>query len=142
MLYLFCQQEEEHDNEIPLPEKLSSVDNIRVRIEDLDDYFQQKRGSTGIPLAAYTREDVALPAGTAEDPDPGFGTPSILEELIQRAPHIGVTFKNDNEMVWDAVRHVCHEGPAWGWVQAYNRGLIILQGVPPTEGEGETMVTP
>ena len=24
-------------------------------------------------------------------------------------------------MVWDAVRHVCHEGPAWGWVQAYAR---------------------
>ena len=24
-------------------------------------------------------------------------------------------------MVWDAVRHVCHEGPAWGWVQAYTR---------------------
>ena len=58
-------------------------------IEDLDDYFQQKRGSTGIPLAAYTREDGALPTGTAEDPDPGFGTPSILEELIRRAPHVG-----------------------------------------------------
>ena len=24
-------------------------------------------------------------------------------------------------MVWDAIRHVCHEGPAWGWVQAYAR---------------------
>ena len=24
-------------------------------------------------------------------------------------------------MVWDAVTHVCHEGPAWGWVQAYAR---------------------
>ena len=24
-------------------------------------------------------------------------------------------------MVWDAVRHVCHEGLAWGWVQAYTR---------------------
>ena len=24
-------------------------------------------------------------------------------------------------MVWDAVRHVCHEGPAWGWVQGYTR---------------------
>ena len=82
MLYLFCQQEEEHDNEIPLPDKLSSVHNIHVTIEDLDDYFQRKRGSTGIPLAAYTREDVALPPGTAEDPDPGFSIPSILEELI------------------------------------------------------------
>ena len=51
-------------------------------IEDLDDYFQRKRGSTGIPLAAYTREDVALLSGTAEDSNPGFGTPSILEELI------------------------------------------------------------
>ena len=41
----------------------------------------------------YTREDVALPVGTAEDPDPGFGTPSILEQLIQRVPHVGITFK-------------------------------------------------
>ena len=40
VLYLFHQQEEEHNNEIPLPDKLSSVDNIHVMIEDLDDYFQ------------------------------------------------------------------------------------------------------
>ena len=41
-LYLFHQQEEEHNNEILLPDKLSSVDNIFVTIEDLDDvdYFQ------------------------------------------------------------------------------------------------------
>ena len=82
MLYLFCQQEEEHNNEIPLPDKLSWVDIIHVTIEDLDDYFQRKRGSTSIPLAAYTREDVALLAGTAEDPDHSFSIPSILEELI------------------------------------------------------------
>ena len=40
VLYLFHHQEDEHDNEIPLPDKLCSVDNICVTIEDLDDYFQ------------------------------------------------------------------------------------------------------
>ena len=69
-----------------------------------------------VPLAAHTREDVNLPP---DDEDPAFGTPSILMEMTQHAPHTGATYHADNEAVWDAVLHVAHEGPAWGWVQSF-----------------------
>ena len=65
---------------------------------------------------AYTREEVNL---SPDGEDPGFGTPSFLKEMIQRAPHTGVTYHADNEAIWDAVRHVAHKGPAWGWVQSF-----------------------
>ena len=117
-LYRFKTSEEEYDNDIELPERLTSVDNIRTVLEDLDDYFERKRGCTGIPLAAYTRTIQAIPE---VDVDPGFGTPSIIRELIRRAPHAGPTALTDNEAVWDAVRHVTHDGPGWGWVQAFSR---------------------
>ena len=117
-LYTFKQQQEEHDNEVPLPDKFTNVDNIRVCLENLDDYLRRKRGISGVPLAAYTREDVNLPL---DSEDPGFGTPSILKEMIRCAPHTGATYYADNEAVWDAVQHVAHEGPAWGWVQSFAR---------------------
>ena len=91
-------------------------DNIRVCLENLDNYLQRKRGISGVSLAAYTREDVDLPP---DGEDPGFGTPSILKEMIRHAPHTGATYHADNKAVLDTVQHVAHEGPAWGWVQSF-----------------------
>ena len=54
-LYRLKEADDEYDNDIELPEKLSNVENIRVVLEDLDDYLERKRGVTMIPLAAYTR---------------------------------------------------------------------------------------
>ena len=96
----FKQQEEEHDNEVSLPNKFTNVDNIRVCLENLDDYLQRKRGISGVPLAAYTREDVDLPP---DGEDPGCGTPSILKEMIRCAPHTGATYHAGNKAIWDAV---------------------------------------
>ena len=109
-LYAFKQQEEEHDDEVPLRHKFTNVENIRVCLENLDDYLQRKRSISGVPLATYTREKNDLPP---DGEDPGFGTPSILKEMIQCAPHTGATYHADNEAIWDGDRHVAHEGPAW-----------------------------
>ena len=38
-LYQHKEQEDEYSNEIMLPEKLASVDNIRMALEDLDEYL-------------------------------------------------------------------------------------------------------
>ena len=117
-LYQFKESETEHDNEIPMPEKLTSIENIRVVLEDLDHYLESKRGVTGIPLAAYTRSD---PNVAPENEDPTFGAPTILAEMIRRAPHTGPTYATDNLAVWDVVRHITHDGPGWGWVQPFAR---------------------
>ena len=118
-LHRFKESEDEYkNNDIELPEKLTEVENIRTVLEDLDDYFERKRGVTGIPLAAYTRPLNTVPPLNL---DPGYGRPSIIQELVRRAPHTGPTALTDNEAVWDAVRHVTHDGPGWGWVQMYSR---------------------
>ena len=51
-LYEFHLQEEEYDNDIDLPDKLTSVESIRMVAENLDQYLLRKRGINGIPLAA------------------------------------------------------------------------------------------
>ena len=43
-LYRFKTSEEEYDNDIDLPERLTTVENIRTVLEDLDDYLERKRG--------------------------------------------------------------------------------------------------
>ena len=114
----FLKQEEEHDNSINLPAKLTSIDSIRASLEKLDQYLKQKHGKTGIPLAACTRERIDLPTGTLDDPDPGFGELPFLWEMVQCGPHVGDTYKSDNTMVWDTIMHMTHAGSAWGWVQS------------------------
>ena len=117
-LYRFKTSEDEYDNDIEVPERLTAVENIRVVLEDLNDYLERKRGCTGIPLAAYTRTMQTIPPTNM---DAGYGRPSISAELIRRAPHSGPTALTDNEAVWDAICHVTHDGPGWGWVQAFSR---------------------
>ena len=88
-------------------------------LEDLDNYLECKRGVPGIPLAAYTRENPTVP-NEADDPY-GFGNPTILAEMIRRAPHEGPTAATDMIAVWDVIRHITHDGPGWGWVMPFSR---------------------
>ena len=46
-----------------------------MALEDLDEYLLQKCSTTGIPLAAYTQEEVFLPPEMAENPDEEFSNP-------------------------------------------------------------------
>ena len=119
LLYRIKEAEDEYDNEVELPGKLSSVDNIRVVLEDLDNYLERKRGATGIPLAAYVRENPDVQPETT-DPN-GFGTPTILAEMIRRASHQGPTATTDMVAVWEVIWHITHDGPGWGWVMSFAR---------------------
>ena len=42
VLYQHKEQEDEYDNDIALPAKLASVNNIRIVLEDLDEYLLWK----------------------------------------------------------------------------------------------------
>ena len=39
-----------------LPAKIVKVDDVRINIEDLDDYLLEKRGESGLPLAYVVRD--------------------------------------------------------------------------------------
>lgn len=112
------EEDNDEDGDINLPSKLTTIDKVRVTLEDIDDYLNRKKGISGVPLAYVVRPDIALP-DMADDP--GFGLPSYLLEMISRAPHAGSFFQRDNVAVWNVICHVTHEGPAWSWVQSYVR---------------------
>lgn len=109
-------EDEETDDELKLPTPLAKIENVRVTLEDLDDYFRRKLGDNGCPLAYVVRETAELPVV-----DPGFGLPTYADEMIARAPLQGVSFQRDNVSVWNVIRHVTHGGPAWNWVSAHQR---------------------
>lgn len=88
------------DDDVHLPAKLTTIDKVRLTLENIDDYLIRKRGISGVPLAYVVRPDVALPV--AGD-DPGFGNPSFALEMIRRAPHTGSFFQRDNIAVWNVI---------------------------------------
>ena len=86
-------------------------------LEELDHYLLLKRGVSGIPLAYLVRTDV-VPGD-----DPGYGEPSITEDLIARAPHgpNNVIYTTDNRHLWTIIRNMTQGGFAWVWIAALDR---------------------
>ena len=110
--------ETEAEENVPNPPALTSVNTIRECLENLDFYFQTKRGSRGHPLAYVTRADEAVPAIAN---DLGYGLPDHDSELIRRGDHTAHHFAADNVLVWGVIRTVTHEGPAWSWVMRFSQ---------------------
>jgi hypothetical protein len=116
-IYQLLEQDETEEG-LALPAKLTMPDQARECIENMEDYLLRKKDETGCPLLYIIRLLVALPLPAD---DPGFGLPSFSEEMITRAPHVGPEYEHDNRLVWDLVRYVTHGGPAWDWVSAFAR---------------------
>ena len=126
MRYELENSDEDTDPEYPQP--LKKVEDVKKVIEDMDDWLNRKLGTCGSPLAYVTRPDV-LPPGHADipqevrqaNPDPGWGMPSLPDELIRRTRHDGNYFEQDLKEVWNMIRHVTHGGPGWNWVSGFAR---------------------
>jgi hypothetical protein len=65
-----------------------------------------------------TRVDVDAP-DLADDP--GYASPSVDDEMIRRASHVGDTYDQDNKELWSIIRHITHGGPGWNWVSVHSR---------------------
>ena len=63
-----------------IPDKMKSVAQIRVTIDDLDDYLKRALGMSGAPLAYVTRDEVEPLEGIYENK-------LDEDEIIERAPH-------------------------------------------------------
>jgi hypothetical protein len=137
-VYRLKEVEDEETDELKLPTPLAKIENVRVTLEDLDDYFRRKLGDNGCPLAYITRDRAELP-----EVDPGFGLPTYADEMIARAPLTGVSYQRDNNMVWNVIRHVTHGGPAWNWVSAHQRSCNGRAAYIALKGHylGETLTT-
>ena len=85
-------------------------------MEAFDQYLLNKRGIAGTPLAYLVREVV--------DPqdDPGFGTPTITEDLINRAPHgDDPVYVEDNHFLFTLLRNLTQDGFAFTYVKGQAR---------------------
>jgi hypothetical protein len=104
-----------------MPDKLVKTEKVREVIENIESVLFTMKGINGVPLLYVVRDLVALPTGQGDDVDPGFGLPTYTQEMIRRAPHIGVYFREAQKSVWNIIRHVTHGGPGWNWVQSFAR---------------------
>jgi hypothetical protein len=119
-IYLLKEVDED-STKIDLPDKLLKTDKVREVIENIESTLLAMKAINGVPLLYVVRDLVALPTGIGEDVDPGFGQPSYTQEMIRRAPHTGVYFREAQKSVWNVIRHVTHGGPGWNWVQSFAR---------------------
>jgi hypothetical protein len=119
-IYLLKEVDDE-DRKPDLPEKLTKTDKVREVIENIESVLLAMKGINGVPLLYVVRDLVPLPTGIGEDIDLGFGLPSHTQEMIRRAPHTGVYFREAQKVVWNIIRHVTHGGPGWNWVQSFAR---------------------
>jgi hypothetical protein len=92
-----------------------------LKIENIESELLAMKAINGVPLLYVVRDLVALSTGIGDDVDPGFGQPSYTQEMIRRAPHTGVYFREAQKSVWNVIRHITHGGPGWNWVQSFAR---------------------
>jgi hypothetical protein len=118
-VYLLKEIDEDDQKNPGLPEKLTKADKVREVIENIESVLLNMKGLNGVPLLYVVRDQVALPTGIGDDVDEGFGQPTYAQEMIRRAPHTGVYFREAQKSVWSIIRHVTHGGPGWNWVQAF-----------------------
>jgi hypothetical protein len=109
-------KEEEKDNDVEAPPAMKRVEEIRTTLEGVDAFLNDKRGEYGSPFFYVVRESVEIPVH-----DPGYGQPTLIEELIRRTPHVGHEYNQDNRAVWKMLRKVMHGGPGWTWIDEFSR---------------------
>ena len=88
--------------------------NRKQWFESITGYLAVKKGKSGVPLLYVIRQDSNLPAD-----DPGFGLPTLNEELVTRGRHNGHFWAADNRSVWLFLRAKCHGTTAWNTILTY-----------------------
>lgn len=116
MIYAL-KEAEDKKVDIDLPDKLVAVDKVRIALENIDNYLTRKLGSSGIPLLYTVRDVVDVPVNN----NVIRAEVTIYGDMIERGPHVGIYFQEDNRNVWEVIRHVTHGGPGWSWVNSYQR---------------------
>jgi hypothetical protein len=93
--------------DVPQPDVLTKVENIRTFIDSLDHYLINKRGIDRVPLAYFVRKDIDPP--DADDNPEGYGEPTLADKLMYRAKHDGnpayLTSRQSDPMVSHSQAH-------------------------------------
>ena len=88
--------------------------NKRYWFESIVAHLSVKKGKSGFPLSYVIRENSELPAE-----DPGFGLPSLSDEVESRGRHDGYFWRADRRSVWLFLRAKCHGTTSWNTIKRF-----------------------
>ena len=86
-------------------------------MEAIHEFLRSYLGKTKIPLAYIVRDVEALPKG--DDPAGNYAT--VQDEMIRRAPHLGMIYQSDNEKVWEIMAAITRDYDCWTYVKPAQR---------------------
>ena len=90
------------------PAVFSDSLNKKEWFEAILEHLRVTPGEAGVPLYYVAREVVTLPFV-----DPGFGNPSLDEEVATRGRHNGHYWRADNKQLWTLVKGLTQGTNAW-----------------------------
>jgi len=102
----------EHDTGIKTPGEFKKETKWKTFKEGLLAYLNALKGKHNIPLAYIIKEN--------ENPQANQAYQTEHHRLIALTPLIGVEYDEDNGRVFDILKSLLVNGPAWTWMRAYN----------------------
>ena len=110
--YILTLADDPSDDEVPA----FTGKKIVRWFEALDSYIMDKKGTSGLPLGYLIRENAAVPAV-----DPGFGNPSIAEDLVLRGRHNGFFYRAENKVLFKIIELKVFGTEAWALIVQFKR---------------------
>ena len=102
----------EDDTGIKAPSEFKKDSKWKTFKESLIAYLNSLKGKHNIPLAYVIRED--------EKPQPNQIFQTEHHRLIAITPLLGIEYDKDNGRVFDILKSLLVNGPAWTWMRAFN----------------------
>jgi hypothetical protein len=101
------------DVEVKPPDKFGAQSKWNVFKEGFETYLTSQKGRGNIPLSYVIRKADAF------DPDVLYATQH--EHVLNTVPLFGDDFDEDNGMVYDLLKGLMLAGPAWPWMQQFDK---------------------
>ena len=105
--YILTLADDPSDDEVPT----FTGKKIVRWFQALDSYISDKKGTSGLPLGYLIRENEAPPAA-----DPGFGNPTITEDLTLRGRHNGFFWRAENKVLFKILELKVFGTEAWALI--------------------------
>jgi hypothetical protein len=96
-----------------IPDKFMKVSSWMTFKESFVAHLDQLRGSNMVPLSYVVRTD--------HNPNPAAIYDTDRDRRMATVPLTGHDFNKDNETVFAILKELTMSGPAWNWIEPFNR---------------------
>ena len=114
---------ENHEDPEKLPQVSKSFGIIKA-MDMIPGHLRERLGVNKVALSYIIRKDVAVPALQAQENNSitGADYPSLMDELIARAPHQGGAYTEDNAKVFQIIQDMVAGTTFESSIKAHQRG--------------------